>query len=96
MSSYFPKFRPIFPKIYAYSDNSYEGLLKIGFTTREVTERVKEQYPTARPGKVPYYLDETAMRSDGSAISDHEIHRYLRKKGFNNPEGEWFMYCRSS
>ena len=30
------------------------------------------------------------MRSDGSAITDHEIHRYLRKKGFNNPEGEWF------
>ncbi|MCK9291730.1 MAG: hypothetical protein WCR58_01435 [Bacteroidales bacterium] len=30
------------------------------------------------------------MKKDGSSLSDHDIHRYLRKKGFANPEGEWF------
>jgi len=31
--------------------------------------------------------------SDGSTFDDHEIHRYLRKKDFANPDGEWFA-CR--
>ncbi|KAA6323526.1 hypothetical protein EZS27_027044 [termite gut metagenome] len=30
------------------------------------------------------------MRSDGTSFSDHDLHRYLRKKGIENPEGEWF------
>ena len=35
-------------------------------------------------------LESSAMRSDGSSFADHEIHRYLRKKGIPNPHGEWF------
>lgn len=36
------------PRIYAYSDShdQYQGLLKIGYTTQTVEERVKQQYPT--------------------------------------------------
>jgi hypothetical protein len=30
------------------------------------------------------------MKCDGSSFTDHDIHRYLRKKGFANPDGEWF------
>ncbi len=92
MVAFFSDTPSLSPKIYAYSDRAYNNLLKVGFTTRDVKTRVKEQYPTSRPGEAPYQiiLDESAMRSDGSAITDHEIHRYLRKKGFNNPEGEWF------
>ena len=30
------------------------------------------------------------MKNDGGAFSDHQLHRVLRKKGFHNPEGEWF------
>ena len=90
--SFFAEKPDISPCIYAYADSTYEGLLKVGFTMRDVEIRVKEQYPTIRPGAAPYtiVLDESAMRADGSAITDHEVHRYLRKKGFNNPDGEWF------
>ena len=30
------------------------------------------------------------MWSDGGSFTDHDIHRYLRKRGFRNPAGEWF------
>lgn len=82
------------PKIYAYEDTNpqYSGLLKIGYTTKDVQLRVAQQYPTLRPGKPPYciVLEESAMRHDGSSFTDHDVHRYLRKQGITNPEGEWF------
>lgn len=83
------------PKIYAYEDThpQYRGLLKIGYTTKDVRERVAEQYPTARPGPPPYriVLEESAVRNDGTTFTDREVHRYLREHGFANPEGEWFQ-----
>ncbi len=30
------------------------------------------------------------MKDDGSSFTDHDIHRYLKKKGIENTEGEWF------
>jgi hypothetical protein len=90
----FPDRPSINPRIYAYEDTNaqYVGLLKIGYTTRSVNERVAEQYPTRRPGPLPYriVLDESAMKSDGSIFTDREVHRYLKKRGFLNPDGEWF------
>lgn len=58
----------------------------------DVRKRVMEQYPTLKPGDLPYriVLEESAMRPDGSAFMDHDVHRYLRKKHFHNPAGEWF------
>jgi hypothetical protein len=82
------------PTIYAYQDTNpqYEGLLKVGYTTKTVQERVAAQYPTRRPGKLPYRIvvEEPAMRNDGTVFTDRDVHRYLRKIGVRNEKGEWF------
>ncbi len=91
---FFPLRPKIHPKIYAYEDTNpqYKGLLKVGYTTKDVRERIAEQYPIKRPGPPPYriVLEETAMRHDGTVFTDHEVHRMLRINGIPNPEGEWF------
>ncbi len=91
---FFPPRPAVVPKIYAYEDThpQYAGLLKIGYTTKDVRERVAAQYPTARPGEPPYriVLEESAMRNDGTTFTDRDVHRYLRQRGIPNPEGEWF------
>ena len=91
---FFPPRPDSHPMIYAYSDNNpmYKGMLKIGYTKHDVEKRVAQQYPTVRPGGKPYKIvfQESAMYEDGSSFMDHDIHRYLRKHGFENVEGEWF------
>jgi hypothetical protein len=90
----FPQRDKINPRIYAIIDTNpqYEGLLRIGQTSRTVEKRVKEQYPTERPGNPPYkiVLDESAMRSDGTIFTDHDIFRYLRKRKIHNPGGDFY------
>jgi hypothetical protein len=91
---FFPPKPEAKPAIYAYRDTNpqYNDLLKIGFTSVDVEQRVAQQYPTRRPGDLPYeiVLSESAMRKDGSSFTDHDVHRYLKKRGFKNPDGEWF------
>ena len=91
---FFPRRPESLPMIYAYTDTNpeYQGLLKIGYTTVNVKKRVAAQYPTLRPGKLPYRIvvEESAMRNDGTAFTDHEVHRFLKNKGIKNPKGEWF------
>lgn len=91
---FFPLRPQVNPMIYAYEDTNpqYKGLLKVGYTAVDVRKRVAEQYPTKRPGPLPYHivLKETAMRNDGSSFMDHAVHDYSRKHGVENPEGEWF------
>lgn len=91
---FFPAKSPAEPRIYAYQDTNpqYVGLLKVGYTTNAVADRVAQQYPTKRPGNLPYkiVLDEPAMRNDGSSFKDHDVHRELKRQGILNPEGEWF------
>ena len=91
---FFPPRPEANPTIYAYEDThpQYEGLLKVGFTSVDVQKRVAQQYPTLRPGALTYkiVLEEPAMRNDGSAFTDHDVHRCLRKRGIINPKGEWF------
>jgi hypothetical protein len=93
-SDFFPPRPKAEPKIYAYEDTNpqYSGLLKIGYTTQSVQERVAQQYPTARPGKPPYriVLEEPAIRSDGTGFTDHDVHRMLRINGIPQAGGEWF------
>ncbi len=93
-ADFFPPRPAVTPKIYAYEDThpQYAGLLKVGYTSKSVQERVAAQYPTARPGQPPYriVLEETAIRNDGTVFTDREVHRMLRINGIPNPEGEWF------
>jgi hypothetical protein len=93
-NEFFPPRPSIRPAIYAYEDTNpqYRGLLKVGYTIVDVQARVAQQYPTLKPGKPPYriVLEESAMRQDGTAFTDHDIHRCLRASGVKNPEGEWF------
>ena len=79
------------PIIYAYSDTRYPGMLKVGFTARNIDVRMKEHYPTLVPGQSwKVELIRTAMRKDGSVFSDKAVHRVLRNAHIPNPEGEWF------
>lgn len=89
---FFPKKPEVNPTIYAYTDIAYKNLLKIGYTTVNAKKRVAEQYPTKRPGSLPYKIvfEESAVRNDGTSFDDHTVHRYLKEKGIKNPNGEWF------
>lgn len=94
-TDFFPQRPALTPMIYAYEDLNpeYKGLLKIGYTEVDVDRRVAQQYPTKRPdGKIPYriVLRESAMYSDGSSFSDHDVHRALKKKRVIAAGGEWF------
>ena len=91
-TTFFPKKSEVTPKVYAYqlpNDSARNGQLKIGQTNRSVKARVTEQVGATRAA-FNIVLEENAMRNDGTAFSDHDIHNYLRSKGFYNPEGEWF------
>ena len=92
--NFFPERPALKPMIYAYEDTNpqYRGLLKVGYTSVDVATRVAQQYPTLRPGALPYRIvvSESAMRQDGSSFLDYGVHQYLRRRGFANPAGEWF------
>lgn len=94
---FFPPRPKANPKIYAYripDVPSREWLLKIGFTTRDARKRIAEQLQTSGL-EYEIVLIKPAMRNDGSSFTDHDIHRYLRNKGFRNPDGEWFKCTES-
>jgi len=91
-NKFFPPRPDANPTIYAYELTdvaSHADLLKVGYTSRTSQNRIAEQLKTSR---VAYKIvfEESAMRNDGSVFTDHEVHRYLRKQGISNREGEWF------
>ena len=85
------------PTIYAYEligVESHKNYIKVGFTDRTAEERIKEQLHV---GAIPYriLLKESAMRTDGTCFTDHDIHTVLRRKGFRQlnegeDKNEWF------
>lgn len=92
---FFPQRPESHPMIYAYEDFNpqYQGLLKVGYTEKDVCKRVAQQYPTKRPdGKQPYRIvfSESAMRVDGSCFTDHDVHAMLKQLGYECAGGEWF------
>ncbi|MFI3170383.1 MAG: GIY-YIG nuclease family protein [Faecalibacterium sp.] len=94
-NEFFPARSNSRPMIYAYEDTNpqYKDLLKVGFTAVDVDKRVAQQYPTKRPdGSVPYRIvyRESAMRSNGNAFTDKDVHTVLRKKHIEAMGGEWF------
>lgn len=89
---FFPSRPSTNPTIYAYElvdVATHKGLLKIGYTVRDVQKRIKEQLGTAA---IPYKIvfEESAMKRDGSSFTDHEVHRLLREWKVENESGEWF------
>ena len=83
--SYFRQRASVKPMIYAYEKTGaeYAGLLKIGYTEKNVEDRVAQQFPTKGPdGIKPYRIvfSDSAMRSDGSCFTDHDVHRMLKKR----------------
>ena len=91
------------PKIYVYTTPEYAkrkwsgskegvGLVKVGYTERDVEARMREHFPTKGPDKEPYkiLLVENALTKDGKFFTDHAIHRILSDSGFNRVGGEWF------
>ncbi|MCL8009268.1 GIY-YIG nuclease family protein [Gelidibacter japonicus] len=89
---FFPEKAEAIPTIYAYklsNDTSHRNKLKIGFTNRTAQGRIREQIGDTR-AEFQIVIEENAMRNDGSAFTDFDVHNYLRKRGFKNPDGEWF------
>ena len=95
--AFFPQRSDSSPKIYAYEHigvESQKGYIKIGYTVRDVQERI---YEIEHTGGVPYRILGywNAMKNDGSVFTDHDIHALLKKKGYKQlKEGEdrneWF------
>lgn len=93
---FFPQRPKLKPMIYAYEEpgnNQVRGLLKVGYTAQlSVQKRIEQQFPIKKPVLRPYIIkvEESAMKADGSAFTDKDVHRVLRSNGFYNPGGEWF------
>jgi len=89
---FFPQKPKISPTIYAYEligVDSHKDLLKVGYTVRNAQDRVAEQLKTSRLN-YKIVLEENAIRNDGSAFTDHEVHQYLSKRSISRKDGEWF------
>ncbi len=94
---FFPQRPSAHPTIYAYEFvgvDSHKGYIKVGYTERDVETRVKEQVHTAA---VPYKIlgSWSAMKTDGSCFTDHDVHAVLKNKGFlrlnqGEDRNEWF------
>lgn len=87
------------PTIYAAkhrTDPTYEGLLKIGYTTKLAEERVSQfdsiLTPTGQPSHEVVY-SESAMYPDGSSFKDHDVHRELIKRGFKRQGNSEYFKC---
>jgi hypothetical protein len=91
-SNFFPERPKSTPTIYAYELTgvpSRSGQLKVGYTCRNVQDRVAEQLKTSQIG-YKIVLEITAMRNNGTTFTDHEVHRYLVKNKITREQGEWF------
>lgn len=66
------------------TSQSGTGRLKVGYTGRaDPRVRIKEQTGTVYPGGdgIAILLDELAVREDGTAFSDHDVHKVLSAAG---------------
>ena len=88
--------KEITPKVYAYTTpeiKRHDGWTKIGYTEREVEERVKEQTHTV---DVEYKIEWWGIsKFEGSdkIFKDTDFHLYLRQKGYEQEQekdNEWF------
>lgn len=83
---FFPQKPDANPIIYGFTEPhnpELKGLIKVGYTTRTIEERMREHYPTLKPGSKPYEVVflEPAVRSDGTSFPDHDVHKKLKRYG---------------
>lgn len=76
--------------IYAWSFKNapvdYEGLIKIGQTTKlDVNERIRQSQGQVQQSYV-LHVDELAERKDGTIFRDTDVIKRLVSKGFENPK----------
>ena len=76
-------------RIYAWSPKNppagYEGLIKVGQTTKEdVNDRIRQSQGQMQQEYV-LHVHEVAERHDGSAFRDTDVIQRLKAKGFENP-----------
>lgn len=96
-NEFFAQRPAVTPTIYVYKLNgvdSHEGFVKVGYTERNVEQRIYEQMHTSG---IPYTIlyQESAMREDGSCFMDHDVHAILKRKGFKQlnvgaDRNEWY------
>lgn len=77
-------------RIYAWSFKNapvdYEGLIKIGQTTKlDVNERIRQSQGQVQQSYV-LHVDELAERKDGTIFRDTDVIKRLVSKGFENPK----------
>ncbi len=98
---FFPERPATTPIVYAYEEpgnRELKGMLKVGFTARTIEERMREHYPTLKPGEKPYRVVFTApaMRADGTTFRDGAMHtalasrRIQRMRDRDGKLTEWF------
>jgi hypothetical protein len=95
---FFPQRPDSNPKIYAYEHigvESQKGYIKVGYTVRDVEERVYEiEHTSGVPYRILAYWN--AMKNDGTVFTDHDVHAVLKRKGYRQlnegeDRNEWFQ-----
>ena len=91
--------KKIHPKIYAYTTptvTSNEGWIKIGYTERDVTQRIKEQTHTAHIDTDVLWTGDAAYTEEpdkGKTFKDHDFHHFLSFHDVERrPKTEWFYF----
>lgn len=98
MTQNFFQQRPaVTPTIYAYAlpdVDSHKGYIKVGYTERNVEQRIREQTHTSGV-RAQILCRESAMCPDGSCFTDRDVHNILLRRGFRRlnegiDRNEWF------
>ncbi|MGL6073427.1 MAG: GIY-YIG nuclease family protein [Fimbriiglobus sp.] len=91
ITGFFPARPTATPTIYAFASThpDHVGLLKVGYTERNASERISEQFPSGlMTGETQ--LVESAMSADGTSFSDKDVHRHLKARGIKHVTHEVF------
>ncbi|MFR7239574.1 DEAD/DEAH box helicase family protein, partial [Streptococcus pneumoniae] len=85
--------------MYAYTTptvTSNEGWIKIGYTERDVTQRIKEQTHTAHIATDVLWTGDAAYTEEpdkGKTFKDHDFHHFLSFHDVERrPKTEWFYF----
>lgn len=83
------------PQCYAYTTpeiKRHDGWVKIGYTERDVEERIKEQLHTSGVGHITHWAMRAAYLTEPyNTFRDDDFHAYLKKLGIERePNTEWF------